>query len=317
RSLLAHPWRVSDPEEADIFFVPIYPILSTKFALAGQRPCRGLTHYGRMTTAVDYLVRSSLFFNRFGGADHVIVCAWWNCRTALNPTHRMLLRRTVVGINERIFAWTRWGCGNRRALTVPYTASSVLTTSDKIGGLPAPERDIPFFFVGTARGRPERINLDVVMNISENSVILLGGHGLNWGMNSTEYAEHMSRSRFCFCPRGDTASSRRIFDAFAAGCIPIITEAGVAVLPFVGVGLNYSEIAVVVDRAAFNTREAVEKVTRDALARSEEEQDELLRGVRKGVSTVVYGTTSGPEPEDMHPFLDTATKFLQAVRVLS
>ncbi|CAN0412541.1 unnamed protein product, partial [Scytosiphon promiscuus] len=38
--------------------------------------------------------------------------------------------------------------------------------------------------------------------------------------------------RFCFCPRGDTPSSRRLFDAIAAGCIPIVTETGVAVLPF-------------------------------------------------------------------------------------
>ncbi|CAM9890230.1 unnamed protein product, partial [Scytosiphon promiscuus] len=114
-----------------------------------------------------------------------------------------------------------------------YTPSSVLTTEDEIGGLPASDRDIPFFFVGTARGRPERENLDVVMDISEESIILLGGDGSNWGMNSTEYAAHMSRSRFCFCPRGDTASSRRIFDALAAGCIPIVTEGGVNVLPFV------------------------------------------------------------------------------------
>ncbi|CAM9220616.1 unnamed protein product, partial [Hapterophycus canaliculatus] len=309
RSVLAHPWRVFDPEEADIFFVPIYPILSIN-------RCRGLTHYNRMTTAVKYLIRSSLFFNRFGGADHVVICAWWNCRTALDPTHRMLLRRTVVGINERLVGWTRWGCGSDRTLTVPYTASSVLTTSDKIGGLPASDRDITFFFVGTERSRQERTNLDVVMNISETSLILLGGDEENWGMNSTEYAAHMSRSRFCFCPQGDTESSRRIFDALAAGCIPIVTETGVAVLPFVEVGLNYSEFAVVVDEFAFSTREAVQNVARDILARSEEEWDKLRRGMKKGARTILYGITRGPGLKDMRPFLDTATKFLQAVRVL-
>ncbi|CAM9890433.1 unnamed protein product, partial [Scytosiphon promiscuus] len=211
----------------------------------------------------------------------------------------------------------RWGCGNNRTLTVPYTASSVLTTSDKIGGAPANERDIPFFFVGTARGRPERTNLDVVMNISETSLIALGGDEASWGMNSTTYAAHMSRSRFCFCPRGDTPSSRRIFDALAAGCIPIVTEGGVNVLPFVGVGLNYSEFAVVVDESGFSTRENVENVVRDALARSEEETDELRRGVRKGVSSIVYGITRGPELEDMRPFMGTATNFLQAAYVLT
>ncbi|CAM9368242.1 unnamed protein product, partial [Laminaria digitata] len=37
---------------------------------------------------------------------------------------------------------------------------------------------------------------------------------------------------FFFCPRGDTNSSRRIFDAVSAGCIPIITPEEVEALPF-------------------------------------------------------------------------------------
>ena len=67
-----------------------------------------MTHSERMNAVVKYLRWSSLFFNRFGGADHVIVCAWWNCREAFGPWHRMLLRRTVIGINERIHDWTRY-----------------------------------------------------------------------------------------------------------------------------------------------------------------------------------------------------------------
>lgn len=30
RALLSHPWRVLDPEQADLFYVPIYPVLSMK-----------------------------------------------------------------------------------------------------------------------------------------------------------------------------------------------------------------------------------------------------------------------------------------------
>ncbi|CAN0551917.1 unnamed protein product, partial [Laminaria digitata] len=40
-------------------------------------------------------------------------------------------------------------------------------------------------------------------------------------------------SRFCFCPRGDTISSPRIFDAIAAGCIPVITTTEIEALPFI------------------------------------------------------------------------------------
>lgn len=45
-------------------------------------------------------------------------------------------------------------------------------------------------------------------------------------------------TRFCFCPRGDTESSRRIFDAIAAGCIPVVSSPGVEVLPFVRYGAH-------------------------------------------------------------------------------
>lgn len=54
----------------------------------------------------------------------------------------------------------RWGC-NERLITIPYTASSAVTTPALIGGRPPEERNILFFFVGTARKRPERENLAV------------------------------------------------------------------------------------------------------------------------------------------------------------
>eukprot|EP00903_Cladosiphon_okamuranus_P010490 g9922.t1 len=325
RALLSHPWRVLDPWQADLFYIPMYPVLSFKVELGGGAPwepknltrinensCLGLTHTARMDAAVEYLSLSSLFFNRFGGADHVVVCAWWYCRGAVSSAHRMLLQRTVVGINEKNKGWCRWGCGSRRMVTVPYTASSVLTTSGMIGGRPPEERDIPLFFVGTARNRPERMNLDVVKNVSGDSVILLGDDARDWGMNSRVYAEHMARSRFCFCPRGDTPSSRRIFDALAAGCIPIVTETGMRVLPYVEIGLNYSEIAMVVGPTAFSTRENAAKTALNALAMSDKELAELRKGSAAALTSIVYGVSSGTSISDMHPFQETATKFLQA-----
>lgn len=35
RAILSHPWRVLDPEEADVFYVPMYPVLSFKLELGG------------------------------------------------------------------------------------------------------------------------------------------------------------------------------------------------------------------------------------------------------------------------------------------
>lgn len=160
QALLSHPWRVFDPEDADVFYIPLYPVLGFKL-LSDDGTCDGLTHRQMMTRSITHLVKNSVYFNRFGGADHVVVCAWWSCgKRALDPQHRMLLRRTVVGINEKVYNWVMWGC-RARMVVVPYTASSTLTTMAAIGGRSAEERDIPFFFVGTGRGRPERNNLKV------------------------------------------------------------------------------------------------------------------------------------------------------------
>ncbi|CAN0000880.1 unnamed protein product, partial [Sphacelaria rigidula] len=160
---------------------------------------------------------------RYGGADHLIICAWWNCRGTFDASLHMRLARVMVGINEAEPDWARWGC-KHRLVTVPYTSSSSTTTADKIGGLPLKDRTVLFFFAGTDRGRRERLNLKVLKKtFPETSVIELGHHESAWSEDGSSYSENMSRSRFCFCPRGDTRSSRRMFDAVAAGCIPVLT----------------------------------------------------------------------------------------------
>ena len=161
RAMLDHPWRVLEPDQADVFYVPMYPVLSYKLMRGpGAKKCRGLTHNERITNAVAYLHTRSVYFQRFGGSDHVIVCAWWNCHSVFTPWQRTPLRRAVLGINERNTGWAKWGCGGR-LLTIPYTASSIITTPELFGGADPESRDIPFFFVGTARKRPERENLKV------------------------------------------------------------------------------------------------------------------------------------------------------------
>lgn len=160
QSLLLHEWRVSNPEDADVFYIPLYPVLSAKVLEMPGTPCEGRSHNDRITAALTHLDHKSTYFKRFGGADHVIICAWWNCKVAFTPMHRMLMRRVVIGVNEANAVWLDWGCSGKM-VTVPYTATSVMTTQTKIGGNGAEERDIPFFFSGTSRRRIERLNLEV------------------------------------------------------------------------------------------------------------------------------------------------------------
>jgi hypothetical protein len=59
-----------------------------------------------------------------------------------------------------------------------------------------------------------------------------------------EYVAALLASRFCLHLQGDTTTSRRLFDAVAAGCIPVIVADGVN-LPFsaqVGRGLRWVRV---------------------------------------------------------------------------
>jgi hypothetical protein len=69
------------------------------------------------------------------------------------------------------------------------------------------------------------------------------------GARTTLIAESVrqyQRSQFCFVPAGDTPSSRRLFDALAAGCIPIIFNEAAMIernLPFRHV-IDWSQVAI-------------------------------------------------------------------------
>lgn len=161
RALLEHPWRVLDPDDADLFFVPLYPFLSYRLLVQLNHNCNILPHWRRMDSALMFLYLKSPYFNRYGGADHVFVCTWWQCHAPFSPFHRMMLRRTILGVYEPVDYWLEWGCLGR-TVTVPYAAHSSITSSAVFGGvMNESNRNVPFFFAGTARDRPERENLEV------------------------------------------------------------------------------------------------------------------------------------------------------------
>ena len=56
------------------------------------------------------------------------------------------------------------------------------------------------------------------------------------------YLQRMLRAVFCLAPRGDTASSRRVYESIAAGCIPVIISDKLS-LPFAS-RLSYADFSV-------------------------------------------------------------------------
>ena len=157
------------------------------------------------------------------------------------------------------------------------------------GGATAIRRDIPLFFRGSLGSSREaqdlRVRLPLLRQIvgaqisfvyAENS----GGSGHGGGgaseklllpaaaqfaaknhlsvtgrlkrMDGAAYAQRMLSAKFCLAPAGDVGSSAgsRLFDAIAAGCIPILVGVDRSMLPL-SRQLDYAKFAGFVSRTAF------------------------------------------------------------------
>jgi uncharacterized membrane protein YgcG len=68
-----------------------------------------------------------------------------------------------------------------------------------------------------------------------------GGKRKKHELGHAAYLRQLQRSKFCLVPRGDTRSSRRLFEAIVTGCVPVLISDGL-LLPFPRI-VNYSAFA--------------------------------------------------------------------------
>lgn len=242
-SLSQHPNRTLDPEEASLFYVPVLPVTSY---MVGK--CRNRTHKERMEQALN-AISASPYFQRRHGADHLIICGWWRCREPLAPFREALhLNETsLLGISERLKDWSSWHCPEQ-IIVQPYVANTAITNS--LSSTPFTQRRTTFFFAGCSRGLAVRKRLKILENV-KGAFIHVHSNCADFKVDPQTYAAIISDSKFCMVPRGDTHTSRRFFDAIAAGCIPILQEDGVrAHLPF-SWKINYDQFVVFAPRRVF------------------------------------------------------------------
>ena len=70
-------------------------------------------------------------------------------------------------------------------------------------------------------------------------------------MDAEAYSRALIKAQFCLCPAGDIASpGQRLFDAIAAGCVPILIGVDKTALPL-SRQLDYTRFAGFISRLAF------------------------------------------------------------------
>ena len=156
---------------------------------------------------------------------------------------------------DRTWKVPGWGCrahDSRYVITIPYPSVSLSRPNGSVSRRPSvsladePRSKLVYFRGNTALSLClglERSNVRqpnfcrlrsglvaaavsgcAAADLEILSVDKIREHSFGYTKNfSTRLlVEGMQRSTFCLAPRGDTPSSRRVFDAVAAGCIPVL-----------------------------------------------------------------------------------------------
>lgn len=226
-AFLHHPNQVNNSKEADMLFIPFYPKVS--WLLRDKVCAKYKSHRKRMAVVSNFLNSSQDFALR--GERHLFVCQFWECKSAIS-LHGMLrdqLRRAVIVIHEHN---PRWSVRQpvERELIVPYVANAYLTKRLDLGRTPLSERSVKLFARMSSRyrrGGTLRAKLATFNWTGYNSHVRVANYAArNTNIlqpNYTEsYGETILRSQFCMHVAGDTPTSRRLFDAMVAGCIPVV-----------------------------------------------------------------------------------------------
>ncbi|OWM83589.1 hypothetical protein CDL15_Pgr004018 [Punica granatum] len=231
--------RVSDPEEADLFYVPFFSSLS--LIVNQGRPA------GTAPTYVDEEIQEELvtwlegqeYWRRNSGRDHVII--------AQDPN---ALYRVIDRIRNAVLLVSDFG--RLRPEQASLVKDIILPYSHRIntynGDVGVEKRKTLLFFMGN-RFRKEGGKIrDLLFNILEKEEDVIMKHGAQSRESRRAATQGMHTSKFCLNPAGDTPSACRLFDSIVSLCVPVIISDSIE-LPFEDV-IDYRKIAIFVDTAS-------------------------------------------------------------------
>lgn len=236
--------RVSDPEEADLFFVPFFSSLSlivnpVRPAGSGSVPEKNAYSDEENQEALMEWLEMQEFWKRSKGRDHVIVAS------DPNAMYRVVdrVKNCVLLVSD--FGRLRPDQGSLvKDVIVPY--SHRIRTYD--GGVGVDKRNTLLFFMGNRYRKEGGKIRDTLFQILEKEDDVIIKHGAQSRESRRAASQGMHTSKFCLHPAGDTPSACRLFDAIVSLCVPVIVSDSIE-LPFEDT-IDYRKIAVFVETAA-------------------------------------------------------------------
>ncbi|KAJ4769411.1 Exostosin family protein-like protein [Rhynchospora pubera] len=228
---------VSDPSQADLFYVPFFSSLSLIVNPIRPTEESAMAVYSdeqMQEELVEWLERQE-YWKRNNGRDHVIICQ------DPNALYKVIdrIRNSVLLVSD---------FGRLRGDQASLVKDVVLPYSHRInpykGDVGVEGRPSLLFFMGNRYRKEGGKIRDTLFQILEKERDVIIKHGAQSRESRRMATQGMHSSKFCLHPAGDTPSACRLFDAIVSLCVPVVVSDYIE-LPFEDV-IDYKKIAIFV-----------------------------------------------------------------------
>mmetsp|Transcript_19345 Transcript_19345/g.42208 ORF Transcript_19345/g.42208 Transcript_19345/m.42208 type:complete len:699 (-) Transcript_19345:41-2137(-) len=228
--LREHPSRTMDMDEAQVHVVGIPVFVSKKSSELGNKgQCGGKVAHQRRMKRILEVLPAMPHFQRSQGRNFFFFTTHWDVQHSFTEELLSFLDAHKVMIGTADSDYIRWyPYPNIQKIILPYKVHSLLEASALDEPITPPSLpSVSFTFHGDMLRRHDGQQRDILATFAEllpNTNIVNSTFSLvaDYAKQCSHTASIVKESRFCFVPAGDSPTSRRLFDAVAAGCIPVV-----------------------------------------------------------------------------------------------
>lgn len=238
RSLLNYKLRVSDPEKADLFYVPLFGALYNGHREEGD---------------IDKVVLPQLrdagdYFDRFGGVDHAFIHMLFSQNNIPITLEKQKTLASMITLSDLDYNYSLNNVRESwRNINFPLT-SNIPQYTDIFSD---DQRKISAFFIGQIElsgfdevAAPIRRGMASHMREIPHSVVINARrYDPVHSVYNYNFSRMMMNSEFCCVPHGDGPTTKRLFDTFRTLCIPVVLSDEIR-FPFESLFVDYSTLII-------------------------------------------------------------------------
>eukprot|EP00928_Gymnodinium_smaydae_P081066 TRINITY_DN64640_c0_g1_i1.p1 TRINITY_DN64640_c0_g1~~TRINITY_DN64640_c0_g1_i1.p1 ORF type:complete len:787 (+),score=148.63 TRINITY_DN64640_c0_g1_i1:108-2363(+) len=234
RAFENHPQRTMDPSEATFHVVGITPFVSYTASNIGGHPCGTYGDHMSRMEAVQAELANLEEFQRTKGQNFFVFTTHFRIEEIYTPKFLGFAERTnlIFGTGDKQYTHWKPYPNIWRKVLLPYKAHYYVDDAawaakkhfKETGGFAHETRKIGFLFRGKISRSNEGQSRSVLWRLNKElqGVDIQDAKFFKQSLSETTVlAKEYLKSKFCLVPAGDTPTSRRLYDALAAGCIPI------------------------------------------------------------------------------------------------